>query len=61
MKYHTLFFLKIRENVQKLSSAAPVIGALRVNTLTKKNKTMTSTTHNMYSASQGVSVVACNI
>ena len=31
MKYHTLFFLKIRKNVTKFSSAAVVIGALRLN------------------------------
>ena len=30
MKYHTLFFSKIRKDVQNLSSAAVVIGALRV-------------------------------
>ena len=30
MKYHTLFFLKIRKTSQNLSSAAVVIGALRV-------------------------------
>ena len=30
MKYHSLFLSKIRENVAKLSSAAVVIGALRV-------------------------------
>ena len=31
MKYHTLFFSKIGEVVANLSSAAVVIGALRVN------------------------------
>ena len=31
MKYHSLFFGKLREMSQKLSSAAVVIGALRVN------------------------------
>ena len=30
MKYHTLFFLKIGEDVANLSFAAVVIGALRV-------------------------------
>ena len=30
MKYHTLFFSKIEKDVQNLSSAAVVIGALRV-------------------------------
>ena len=30
MKYHTLFFSKIRKMSKKLSSAAMVIGALRV-------------------------------
>ena len=30
MKYHTLFLLKTRKDVAKLSSAAVVIGALRV-------------------------------
>ena len=30
MKYHTLFFSKIKNMSQKLSSAAVVIGALRV-------------------------------
>ena len=30
MKYHTLFFLKIKKNVQNLLPAAVVIGALRV-------------------------------
>ena len=29
MKYHTLFFYKIRKMLQKLSSAAVVIGAFR--------------------------------
>ena len=33
MKFHTLFFLKIRKNVARLSSAAVVIGALRFNDL----------------------------
>ena len=31
MKYHTLFFSKIRKMSQKLSTAAVVIGALGVN------------------------------
>ena len=31
MKYHTLFFLKIRKDISNLSPAAVVIGALRVN------------------------------
>ena len=31
MKYHTLFFLKLGKMLQYLSSAAVVIGALRVN------------------------------
>ena len=31
MKYHSLFLLKIRKDVENLSSAAVVIGALRVN------------------------------
>ena len=31
MKYHALFFSKLRKDVAKLSSAAVVIGALRVN------------------------------
>ena len=31
MKNHTLFFLKIRKMLENLSSAAVVIGALRVN------------------------------
>ena len=31
MKYHTLFFEKLRNMSQNLSSAAVVIGALRVN------------------------------
>ena len=31
MKYHTLFFSKIGKDVANLSSAAVVIGALRVN------------------------------
>ena len=31
MKYYTLFFSKIGKDVAKLSSAAVVIGALRVN------------------------------
>ena len=30
MKYHTLFFQKLRKMLQKLSSAAVVIGALRI-------------------------------
>ena len=30
MKYHTLFFQKLRKMLQNLSSAAVVIGALRV-------------------------------
>ena len=30
MKYHTLFFGKLRKMLQKLPSAAVVIGALRV-------------------------------
>ena len=32
LKYHTLFFSKIRKDVAKVSSAAVVIGALRINT-----------------------------
>ena len=31
MKYHTLFLLKTRKDVAKLSSAAVLIGTLRVN------------------------------
>ena len=31
MKYHTLFFLKIREDDRNLLSAAVMIGALKVN------------------------------
>ena len=31
MKYHTLFFRKLGKMLQNLSSAAVVIGALRVN------------------------------
>ena len=31
MKYHTFFFQKLGKNLQNLSSAAVVIGALRVN------------------------------
>ena len=31
MEYHTLFFRKLRKMLQNLSSAAVVIGALRVN------------------------------
>ena len=30
MEYHTLFFSKIKKDVENLSSAAVVIGALRV-------------------------------
>ena len=30
MEYHTLFFLKIRKDVENLSAAAVVIGTLRV-------------------------------
>ena len=30
MKYHTLFFLKIRKDVTNVSSAAVVIGVIRV-------------------------------
>ena len=30
MKYHALFFRKLRKTLQNLSSAAVVIGALRV-------------------------------
>ena len=33
MKYHTLFFLKLGKMSQNLSSAAVVIGALRVKVL----------------------------
>ena len=33
MKYHTLFFSKIGKDVANLSSAAVVIGTLRVNSL----------------------------
>ena len=32
MKYHTLFFRKLRKMLQKLPFAAVVIGSLRVNT-----------------------------
>ena len=32
MIYHTLFLLKIKKDVAKMSSAAVVIGALRVKT-----------------------------
>ena len=36
MKYHTLFFFqKLEKMSQKLSSAAVVIGALRVNSLSE--------------------------
>ena len=31
MKYHTLYLSKTRKNVSQLSSAAVMIGALRVN------------------------------
>ena len=34
MRYHTLFFSKIMKDVAKFSSAAFVIGALRVNVKT---------------------------
>ena len=38
MKYHTLFFFpKIKKDVSKLSSAAVVIGALRVKIKRQKN------------------------
>ena len=33
MKYHTLFFRKLGKMLQNLSSAAVVIGAYRVNTI----------------------------
>ena len=33
MKYYTLFFRKLRKMWQNLSSAAVMIGALRVNTI----------------------------
>ena len=35
MQYHPLFFLKIKKDVANLSSAAVVIGALRVKARTK--------------------------
>ena len=37
MKYHTLFFQKNVKDVQNLSSAAVVIGALRVKIKRQKN------------------------
>ena len=36
MKYHTLFFPKLEKTSQKLSSAAVVIGALSVKTLSDR-------------------------
>ena len=38
MKYHTLFFSKIGKVLQILSSAAVVIGALRVKKSTRSEK-----------------------
>ena len=37
MKYHTFFFQKLRKMSQNLSSAAVVIGALRVNLFGSQN------------------------
>ena len=39
MKYQFLFYLKNNENYSRLSSAAVMIGALRVNRLTVERKT----------------------
>ena len=44
MKYHTLFFRKLGEMSQILSSAAVVIGALRVNGSNSRNP-LTGTFH----------------
>ena len=38
MKNHTVFFLKVRDNVANLSSVAVVIGALRVNNTKGKHQ-----------------------
>ena len=37
MKYHSLFHLKIRKDVTNLSSAAVLLGALRVNNFNNDN------------------------